>query len=286
MELINIANGNTKMIKITFTCYTRKLEKYTPMRNPTPKLFSVVSILVMIFIVEQACKKNVGTQPSEAVSFNVINAIPSTYVNGILPVFNGLDSPYTYSVIGSIYYPGNAEYTVAGGINNLYFANGYDTTTIQLKNKLFSGNFTLKVGNIYSLFLGGDTTSLDTLLTQDNIPYFPYSGDSLAGIRIVNLSAGSSGYNITITGNPYSQKEFSNITYKGVTSFKSYAATHAVSNQNGGNNYTFTLYDNMGDSLTTFQWYYTVFRSNTIVISGSPSSSAIYPLNFLQVNNY
>src|SRR6202035_4283604 len=131
---------------------------------------------------------------------------------------------------------------------------------------LWSGKLNLQLESIHTLFLFGDTTAVDTVLTTDVIPY--YSGlDSVAGVRFINLYSGSLPMSINIQGNPGTQTEFNNLGYKQITAFKSYNANSSVPG-----NYTFEIRDQTSDSvLTTYVWNYNFQKNNTIVISGPVS---------------
>jgi len=102
----------------------------------------------------------------------------------------------------------------------------YPDTTDHSK-PLFNLDLHLQPGNIHTLFLTGTLTEPDTLFTTDIIPYYPFS-DSSMGIRFVNLSAGSNPVSINIAGLA-NGSETGSLSYKGITGFKRYAATAAVS---------------------------------------------------------
>jgi len=244
------------------------------------KQLIIISALIAMLGVG-SCKKTTGLPPTAIASFNIVNVIPDA-VNGVTPIFGTLDSPYHYAdLYNSIYYSGSFNYAPENGVNSLAIYQSTDTPTAKFDNYIFNGNITVKTGAIYSLFLGGDTSKVDTLLTQDIIPFYAPS-DSSVGIRFVNMSTGSMPFSVTLNGNPASQTEFSNIAYKGVTGWNKYPGTSAV-----GGGYTFVLRDQAtGDSLTSFTWNYTLYRSNTIVVSGSEAVNATYPLNLFQMNNY
>lgn len=146
---------------------------------------------------------------------------------------------------------------------------------------LWSGTFSLLPGSIHTLFLSGDTSSVDTLFSTDLIPYYPVS-DSVAGIRFVNLAKGSLPMSVNVQGNLPSQTEFSNLGYKQISSFKPYNA-----NSNAPGQYTFEIRDlASGNLLYTYSWSYTLFRNNTAAIIGSEDPSSSTPIQVVQVNDY
>jgi hypothetical protein len=149
-------------------------------------------------------------------------------------------------------------------------------------NSLWSGTFNLAPGSIHTLFLSGDTVSVDTLFTTDLIPYYA-SIDSVAGVRFVNLSRGSLPISVDLQGSSPTQYEFSNLTYRQISGFKQYTA--------GSNappaGYTFEIRDQQsGNLLTTISWSYSLFKNNTIVVGGSENPNTSTPIQAFQVNNY
>ena len=230
-----------------------------------------------VFICMCACHKS--TTEVAPASLNIINAIADS--QAVIPILNA-DQPTNYFVNAeAISYTNAHLYSPPSGSTFINIAQITDTVQVSPKFDLFSGTFNLLPGAIYSLFLTGDTTALDTMFVRDNIP--PYYTDSLAGVRFVNLSPGSLPISITIEGNPSSQTEFSGVGYKSITSFKTYAANNSVANSS----YLFVVRDQAtGDSLASYSWSYTLFKNNTLIISGSESSSSTTPLQVFQMNNY
>jgi len=150
-----------------------------------------------------------------------------------------------------------------------------DTTTIR-----WQGGFSLQNGGIYTLFLGGDTTSIDTLLSMDQIPYYPVS-DSVSGMRVVNLIGGSQPVAINLA-NTTANPDFSNLGYRQVSGFKQYDASST-----GPGTYSFEIRDQTSDSvLATFDWSYTIFKNNTFVIIGSEKLAGSQPIQVVVINNF
>jgi hypothetical protein len=126
----------------------------------------------------------------------------------------------------------------------------------------------------------GDTISVDTLFTTDVVPYYP-PGDSVAGLRFINLTQNSLPMAVNIQGAPPSQTEFVNLGYKQVSAFKSYSANSGVPGY-----YTFEIRAQASDSLLlTYTWNYQVFKNQTIVIAGS-ATNLNAPINSITMNNY
>ena len=235
----------------------------------------VVAFAVSVAIV-MSCHKSNNTITAPA-SLNVVNAIPALNGQLILTVVGTSDSTQYFNV-PRIYYGHTQLFSPVSGTNAIYVVQGYDTTNP--KQRLFNGTLNLASGGMFSFFLSGDTTKIDTLFVQDNIPYHP---DSTTGVRFVNLSAGSQPISVTLLGKDPTQTEFIGLGYRQISSFKSYTANSSVA----GKNYTFVIRDQTtGDSLTQFTWNYPVFRNNTLVISGSEDPASSTPLQVFAVNHY
>lgn len=220
-----------------------------------------------LLIVNASCKK-ASVNPG-LISFNVIQAttdVPSVYV-----YFTATPSNF-YQQQAIIPYAASAEYGIAPN-TPLVVVSSADTS----KN-LLSGTLHLKNGGIYSLYLAGPASHLDTLLLQDQIPVH---ADSSSGVRFINLSSGRQPITVNLQGNPSTQTEFPVLAYKHISSFKSYPATSAITS------YNFEIRDQAsGLLLSTFTWNLALFKNNTIVICGSEDPTSSTPVSAFQVNNY
>jgi hypothetical protein len=88
-------------------------------------------------------------------------------------------------------------------------------------------------GGVYSLFLSGQGTAVDTVFIKDEIQ--PFYDDSTLGVRVINLSPNSGPLNVTLAATP-TVNLFAGIAYKQLTSFailplKSVVAANSVSFQ-------------------------------------------------------
>jgi hypothetical protein len=237
-----------------------------------------ILIIFSIHTIFSCCRKTGGQLISPA-SLNIINAIPSS--QPVIAVLGTEQAIQYFASAPTVSYGSAQLYSPQSGKNTLYIVQATDTTEINPKTEMFNGVLKLAPGGIYSFFLAGDTTAVDTLFVQDNIPY--YGSDSSAGVRFVNLSPGSLPMTVTIEGNPITQTEFSGLAYKTVSTFKTYLANSSVPNSS----YMFVVRDQAtGDSLTSFSWNYTTFKNNTLVLSGSEAAGASIPLQVFQYNNY
>lgn len=233
--------------------------------------FSVIQLISL------SCKKS-GDESISPASVNIVNAVASS--PGIIPVFGTSEAIQYFANAPNIYYQNSQVYSPLSGSNNLYIIENNDTTVLAPKRQMFSGTINLAAGGIYSLFLAGDSIKPDTMFIQDQIPVY---NDSSAGIRFINLSPGSNPISINLVGNnPVTQQEFSSLGYKAISSFRKY-----VANSNISGNYSFEVHDQgSGNLLKTVIWHYTLFRNNTLVISGSEDLTSPTPLLVFQINNY
>jgi Domain of unknown function (DUF4397) len=238
-----------------------------------------ITSIVWLFalqLIAISCHKSSGGTSSPA-SLNIINAIPTS--QPIIPVLGTTDTIQYFDNAPTVSYGSSQLYSPLSGRNSLYIVQFTDTLQINSKVDMFSGTLNLHAGGIYSFFLTGDTTAVDTFFVQDQIPAY---SDSTAGVRFVNLSPGSGTMTVNLQGNPASQTEFTNLGYKQISAFKAYPANSSVPG-----NYTFVVHDPVSGDSVVYTWGYSLYKNNTIVIAGSENpSSSDYPINAFQVNNF
>jgi len=244
------------------------------MRKVLPLI--VMIVLPAVFLIEGMSCQKVKVVPPPA-SFTVINAMATS--NPIVPRL-GRDTAGRYYNDPT----GNSMIQLGYGRSQLYSPVGGTVPCLVVPRtdtmfKIFNGNLNLESGGIYSFFLSGDTAHADTMIVRDDIPYY---GDSSVGARFVNLSIGGKAITVTLMGDNPNNLQFPAIGYQGITNFKKYNAGASA-----GGNYQFVIRDQAtGDSLTSYFWSYTLYKNNTIVISGSPDPLSQTPLNVFSVNNY
>ena len=257
------------------------------------KTFIYISITGML-INAFACIKTNGTRGSS--SLTIINAI--NYSNPLITNFTPLNPKGVpleplqfYGTANSISWGNSYESGSNIGITYLSISQITDTTTT-----LWTGDLDLANGSIHTLFFCGDTSSVDTLYTTDIIPYYP-SGDSVEGIRFVNLSKGSNPISINLEGS-LNGSEVTALSYKAITGFRQYP------NNSLTTDYLFVIRDAAtGDSLTQFDFLNSgssnngngltdpitgnllTFKNITIAIYGSETNPSI-PLNTMEVDDY
>jgi hypothetical protein len=249
----------------------------------------IVIIATLLFF---SCSKNNGLSASSVAAFNFVNVVEGSSPSVV--AFS--NSNITYAAWSSIAYgTSNLFSPLAGGVP-LTLAWSSDTT-----RPFFQGTLGLKTGNIYSFFISGDTTAIDTLFTQDFIPNYSQT-DSVMGIRFINLSAGSNPISINLEGSS-NGSEVSSLTYKGITGFKQYINNSTTAD------YLFVVRDAAtGDSLTQFDFVASgsgnngnglidpsnnqnngtllTFKNLTIAIYGSEIINRNNPLTTMLIDNY
>jgi hypothetical protein len=225
-----------------------------------------------------SCVKTNGLSGSAAL--NIVNAVnlSNPLVTNFTPLNpkGGAENPLQYyATANQIGFAGSYESGSYPGIVDLSLSQ-IDDTSIDL----WQGQLNLPSGSIHTLFFAGDTLSMDTLLSTDLIPYYP-AGDSVAGLRFVNLVQNGLAISVNIQGNPPTQTEFSDLGFKQISAFKQYSA-----NSNIPGYYTFEIRYQLSDSLlSVFTWNYAIFKNQTVVIAGSQTNdnSPIIPFS---MNNY
>jgi len=238
-------------------------------------------IFVIVFMgLAYSCKRQYEILPSQSIaSVTVINAIPNS--DAIIPVFGTSEALHYFAGAQTVSYGSSQVYSRVSGGSTLYIVQQADTSNVNSKLGLFNGTLQLEGSNIYSFFLAGDTTKADTLFVKDEIPSY---SDSSVGVRFVNLSSNSSAISINVVGLPSSQGGVNNLPYRGISKFIQFSASSSVSPDQS---YIFEIRNQANDSvLLTYQWYYTLQRSNTLVISGLEGDGVPTPLNVFQINNY
>jgi hypothetical protein len=265
-----------------------------------------IQIVAVASLVVTACNKTTSLSSGNVAALNVVNALPTSVpliaVSGTTGpvVFNYIPQQPQYGnyqsmgSIGSIGYGTNAVLTPAAGNNAFYLAQRNVDTLLNAKGGLskvmFDSVLNLKGNTVYSLFITGkDTTMPDYLLVQDSLVYHAAT-DSTTSIRFVNLAANSLPVSINLEGSA-NGSEVQSLPYKGITNFKSYAATSAISN------YLFVVRDaTTGDSLTSYNLTgvgsvsntvanYVRFKNLTIALIGQPTGGVV-PQRCVLINNY
>jgi hypothetical protein len=240
------------------------MNNFKKMKNTKSFLFLMLGICIA-----SGCKKDTFKNPGSA-SLNLVNA--TTGIFSVYVYFTNADSNY-YLQQNPVYYGSNQIYSVIPGPTPLSIVSSADTS-----KKLVQTSIDYKAGGIYSFFLAGLGTSVDTVITQDQIPHY---SDSVAGVRFINLSPGSAPLSVNIVGNYPSQTEINGLAYKQISSFKPYSGANGLSSCD------FEIRDQeTGNLLLTYTWNLPLFRNQTLVINGSEDPAAGVPVAVFAVNNY
>ncbi len=190
-----------------------------------------------------------------------------------------------YYTADEISYASFGEFSSYSGNLPLSLSPITDTTI-----NIWSGQLSLPVGSIHTFFLTGtDSLHVDTLFTTDLVPYYSQNGDSVAGFRFINLSAGSNPISIDLQNTPANTLIVNSLAYKGVTAF-----IQEPSNANAMNNgYVFEIRDAASSTILTTipinSGTYPVlfpYKNVTICLIGQPGVNAIVPQSALAYPNY
>jgi len=230
--------------------------------------FTVLCFLptVLLFVMS-SCKKDYYVP---AASMQVVNASI-----GINKAF--VTTPYTgyFSQLSGVNYGSSSIFTLPAGSDAVSVFNSTDTTA---KASLYSNSLAVGGGEIYSVFLAGQSAN-DVVVNKDNIPYH---ADSSLGIRFVNLSTTSSPVNVILQQGLTT--EFTGVAYKSVTDFKSYGAKAS-----DPASYRFMITDQGGTTLassSSISKNTVRFKNVTLALIGSKDSSGAKALKVITINNY
>jgi hypothetical protein len=242
-------------------------------KKPGFQRANITRVLAMILICWSfiSCEKE--KEYAGTASLCIVNAVPDD--RPLVPNFT--ESGYISYIIGrriayNLFQLPESQYSSYSGSQRVRLFLFPDTT--EKDAPLFDLRLELPVGSINTLFLMGTPSAPDTLFIRDEIPYFA-AGDSVMGIRFVNLSAGSRPVSVNIKGLS-NTPEVNSLEYKNITGFKRYPVTAAI----GG--YIFEFHDAVtGDLITSFdtgdihgentgKW---IYRPLTLVFQGIPAGT-------------
>ena len=230
------------------------------------KVINKILIMLLGVSLFASCQEKLKLEPN-LISVNVVNAsinVSSVKVNylGTSDLWKILNDQVSYGT--------NRVYSVFPD-KHFKIVSATDTLTL-LYNKTFK-----KIGDIYSLFLAGQSTAVDTILVKENIPY---RADSTAGVRFINLSYNSTPVNVTLSTTA-TVNEFSAVAYKGITDFKTYPALKA------NTSYIFQVKDGSTNALLVSYTLTTPrFANCTLVLKGMVGGTGTNALGVQRVNNY
>lgn len=190
-----------------------------------------IKIIAMIAISLSACKKDKPMIP-EVASVNIINAA----VNAGTVQVNYFGKPLVWKNYtgneGKIDFAANKVYTFPSGNYPLTIVRQVDTL-----NPVFNRSINASPGEIFSLYLTGQTSPYEYLLVKENSgsSKIGYLTDSVLNVRVINLSPNSPPVNVTLSTST-TVNEFSNLSFGQSSDFKNYSA-----NATGSISYTFQI---------------------------------------------
>jgi hypothetical protein len=230
------------------------------------KQILITLLLVPLFF---SCKKQ-NDAPTDLASVNIVNAtvnLSSVKVNYINP------NAFYAKITDQVSYGANKVYSIPTNKPRMLDIVSSSDTLLSIYHKVIK----LSAGNIYSLYLAGQSTAVDTILLKDNIPY---RADSTAGVRFMNLSYNSTPVNVTLSTTT-TVNEFNNIAYKGITDFKTYPALKK------NTSYVFQIRDGVSNALLTSYTLTTPrFFNCTLLLKGITGGTGTNALGVMRVNNY
>ncbi|HEY4147273.1 MAG TPA: hypothetical protein VGM41_00020 [Chitinophagaceae bacterium] len=230
--------------------------------------YSNYLLVVALFVGLAGCKKDSVTL-SPLASLNIVNA--SVNLGTVKVNFTGLKGLYS-SISTTVAYGANTAYGANAGVTVPVTIVPADTT-----QTAFSGNFSFVTGGIYSFYLAGQSTAVDTILVKENIPSYT---DSSCGVRFINLSYNSSPVVVTLASS-ITTNEFSSTPYKQMSGFKKYPALVA----NG--TYAFTVRDASTNALIASYTLTTPrFFNCTLALKGMIGGTGTSAIGVMRVNNY
>jgi hypothetical protein len=220
--------------------------------------------LILLVFAAAACAKT--NTVSTVAAVNVINASPAPTSASIFVSFWGDSAYYTAPTVG---YGSYVLFSVPAKNASLYLA----TDTLK---PFFNGPFPLQAGQIWSLFLAGQSGVPDSFLIRDYIPKLSPS-DSVTGVRFVNMAQGANPIDVDIQG--ASGWVTTYVQYKGVVGWEPFSANTAAT----AAGYTFEFRDYNSDSLlASFPLTIVPNLNQTLVFYGSAASG----FSVLSENNY
>jgi len=250
----------------------------------------IIVLVIVVFVSGPSCKKNKEVRGTS--SLTIVNAVVGS---------NTFVTNFSDSYQMQNYYANARQINYGSYDNNNQFSSYSGTTSLKLYQMpdtaehsapFYNLKLDLPIGTMCTLYLTGTLSIHDTLITKDYPPYYPPS-DSSVGVRFINLSPDSSLINVTLSTSA-SVNEFSNISYKQTTDYKSYPAIKAVSSytfqfRNAATNSVITSFTMSGinngtgtnNSTNKFR-----FRNFTLALIGQAGGIGGSAQKILLINNY
>jgi hypothetical protein len=231
-------------------------------------------IIVLLFLIASCKKTDPGIIP--LASINIVNAtvnlgtIKANFTNA-----GTKNNGYQYysQITTSIGYGSNSILGVLAQTQvPITIAPISDTA-----QPIYSGSLNFAKGAGYSLYLAGTAAAVDTILMLDAIPYY---SDSSCGVRFINLSYNSNSIIITQAVTP-TVDDFSSMSYKQISAFKTYNAGQANAS------YSFQVRDAATNTLlATYVLSTPYFHNVTLAWIGQTGGSGANAPKIVRINNY
>lgn len=231
------------------------------------KLFKKIISIISIAILISSCKKDEFKATSLS-SLKIVN----TVTDGAAVRLG--------SLITEVGNNSSGNFALVAGNPEIYVWPVHDS----LKPYYTSSGKSVKMADreMYTLFLGGDTNNVESILIRDDLPVH---NDSTAGVRFINLASGSSPVKVTLSTSP-EMNEFGDVQYKQITEFKSFPATsvntaYTFEVRNASTDEIIASVTMSGSSLGSFV---PRFRNVTLVLRGIVNGSPAAGIT--RVNHY
>jgi hypothetical protein len=246
-----------------------------------------MALAIAVSILAYSCSKETTTVPGGA-SLTLVNTIVGS--KPLVANFDGGNKIYYNNTVFKVSY-GTFSSTnqLSSYIGDQHLVLREDT--LASSRELLNLKFNIPVGSINSLLLVGTNDAPDTLFIKENIPYYNAS-ETVAGIRFINLSPGSTPVSVNIQGKP-NGSELSSLSYKSRTAFIRYPATSDVTNyvfefRNALTGALIASYTAKGvgaDGLdyAPNNWLY---RNNTLALIGSPGGTGANVQKVIDIKNF
>ena len=185
------------------------------------------SLFLLIATALFSCKKTDTSIP--LLSLNVVNAMvdagpvkvnyfghPITWSKYTANV-NSFNSVYQTNNPSTLNFATYGIYSLSAGSTPIVIVPAADT----LKTS-YSGNISGVQGDIFSLYLIGQSSNYESIFVKENFPKADHR-DSTVNVRIINLCPDAPAINVTLSSSP-TVNQFSNLSYKSLTEFKAFPA--------------------------------------------------------------
>lgn len=198
-----------------------------------------ILLTALVLIISSSCEENESNIPSSA-TIRIVNAVQDI---GTVDL-RGFEGNISFFGANTIRYGGDFRFTIPTNTPATLMITPETDTLNVLYNEIINLEET---GGIYSLFLYGDSTQVQSFTIRDE--FINYT-DSVFGARFINLSEDSEPVTIRnvaldTAGVRDTTELASNIAFQDVTSFSEFEVTNRIEN------HTFQYLDQSGNILAS-----------------------------------